>query len=97
MDKQLIDYNIMAQHLIDNLIGAVRFFVGLILVIIAVRAFLKTRTSDMLFLTLGFTLITIGNLFSTIYYVDDARMDKLLANVFDILGLIALIIAVRKS
>ena len=87
----------MAQHLIDNLIGAVRFFVGLILVIIAVRAFLKTRTSDMLYLTLGFTLITIGNLFSTIYYVDDARMDKLLANVFDILGLIALIIAVRKS
>jgi uncharacterized membrane protein len=87
----------MAQHLIDNLIDAVRFFVGLILVIIAVRAFLKTRTSDMLFLTLGFTLITIGNLFSTIYYVDDARMDKLLANVFDILGLIALIIAVRKS
>jgi len=27
----------MAQHLIDNLIGAVRFFVGLILVIIAVK------------------------------------------------------------
>ena len=61
------------------------------------RAFLKTRTSDMFYLTMGFALITIGNLFSTIYYVDDVRMDKLLANVFDILGLIALIIAVRKS
>ena len=88
---------IMAQHLIDNLIGAVRFFVGLILIIISTRAFLKTRTSDMLFLTVGFTLITIGSLFSTIYYVDDVRMDKLLANIFDIMGLIALIIAVRKS
>jgi uncharacterized membrane protein len=87
----------MANHLIDNIIGAVRFFVGLILVIIAMRAYLKTRTSDMFFLTCGFALITIGNLFSTIYYVDDIRMDKLLANVFDILGLIALIIAVRKS
>jgi uncharacterized membrane protein len=87
----------MVTHLIDNLIGAVRFFVGLILVIIAMRAYLKTRTSDMFYLTSGFTLITIGNLFSTIYYVDDIRMDKLLANIFDILGLIALIIAVRKS
>ena len=87
----------MVQYLIDNLIGAARFFVGLILIIIAMRAFLKTRTSDMLYLTMGFTLITIGNLFSTIYYVDDVRMDKLFANIFDILGLIALIIAVRKS
>jgi uncharacterized membrane protein len=87
----------MVTHLIDNMIGAVRFFVGLILVIIAMRAYLKTRTSDMLYLTAGFTLITIGNLFSTIYYVDDIRMDKLLSNIFDILGLIALIIAVRKS
>jgi|GEM_PF-1140324 len=87
----------MATHFIDNFIGAVRFLVGLILVSIAMRAYLKTRTSDMFFLTAGFTLITIGNLFSTIYYVDDIRMDKLLANIFDILGLIALIIAVRKS
>ena len=87
----------MVSYLIDNLIGAIRFFVGLILIIIALRAYLKTRTSDMLYLTMGFALITIGNLFSTIYYFDDVRMDKLLANVFDILGLIALIIAVRKS
>ena len=91
------DQDIMVSYLIDNLIGAVRFLVGLVLIIIAMRAFLKTRTSDMFYLTLGFALITIGNLFSTIYYVDDVRMDKLLANVFDILGLIALIIAVRKS
>jgi uncharacterized membrane protein len=87
----------MVTHFIDNFIGAVRFLVGLILVIIAMRAYLKTRTSDMFYLAAGFTLITIGNLFSTIYYVDDIRMDKLLANIFDILGLIALIIAVRKS
>jgi len=87
----------MVSYLIDNLIGAVRFFVGLVLIIIALRAYLRTRTSDMLYLTIGFALITIGSLFSTIYYFDDVRMDKLLADVFDILGLIALIIAVRKS
>lgn len=91
------DQDIMVSYLIDNLIGAVRFFVGLILVVIAMRAYTRTKTSDMFYLTMGFALITIGNLFSTIYYVDDVRMDKLLANVFDILGLIALIIAIRKS
>ncbi len=85
------------NYLIDNLISATRFFLGLILTTIALQAFLKTRTSNMLYLTTGFALITIGNLFSTIYYVDDVRMDKLLANIFDIIGLIALIIAVKKS
>ncbi len=87
----------MMNYLIDNLISATRFFLGLILTTIALQAFLKTRTSNMLYLTTGFALITIGNLFSTIYYVDDVRMDKLLANIFDIIGLIALIIAVKKS
>jgi len=91
------DWDIMVSYLIDNLIGAIRFLTGLILITIALRAFLKTRTYDMLYLTTGFTLMTIGNLFSTIYYMDDMRMDKMFANIFDILGLIALIIAVRKS
>ncbi|VVB97479.1 Uncharacterised protein [uncultured archaeon] len=87
----------MIHNLIDNLISATRFFLGLILTTIALQAFLKTKTSNMLYLTTGFALITIGNLFSTIYYVDDVRMDKLLANIFDIIGLIALIIAIKKS
>ncbi len=87
----------MIHNLIDNLISAARFFLGLILTTIALQAFLKTKTSNMLYLTTGFALITIGNLFSTIYYVDDVRMDKLLANIFDIIGLIALIIAIKKS
>ncbi len=87
----------MELYRIDNFIEIVRFLAGFVLVIYSLRAFLKTKTSDMLFLTIGFALITIGNLFSTIYYVDDVRMDKLIANVFDILGLIALIIAVKKS
>jgi uncharacterized membrane protein len=89
--------DIMELYVIDNLIRVTRFVVGLVLVIIAMRAFLRTRTSDMFYLATGFVLITIGNLFSTIYYMDNARMDKLIANVFDILGLISLIIAIRKS
>ncbi len=81
----------------DYLTIAVRFLLGLILMILSFRAFLKTRASAMFYLTMGFTLITVGNLFSTIYYINDLRMDRFLANIFDILGLIALIIAVEKS
>ncbi len=87
----------MIPYIFDNIVNALRFVVGLILVIIALRAFLKTRTSDMLYLVLGFTLITVGDLFSAIYYIDDKRMENLLSNIFDIIGLIALIIAVKKG
>ncbi len=82
---------------IFNLIGIVRFLAGLILTVMALRAFLGTRNSAMLYLTAGFAFITVGNLFSSLYYIDDLRMDKLLSNVFDIIGLITLIIAIIKS
>ncbi len=82
---------------IDNLISIIRFLVGISLTIIGLRAFLGTKNPAMLYLTAGFTLITVGNLFSTLYYVEDLRMDKLLSNVFDILGLVTLMIAVKKS
>ena len=84
-------------HTVDSLTSIVRFIVGLILMVVAMRAYLRTRIPAMLFLTVGFTLITVGNLFSTIYYIEDARMDKLLSNIFDILGLVSLIIAVNKG
>ncbi len=87
----------MLYYSIDNLISVIRFLVGITLTIIAMRAFLGTRNSAMFYLTVGFALITAGNLFSTLYYVEDLRMDKLLSNVFDILGLLALMIAVKKS
>jgi uncharacterized membrane protein len=84
-------------HSIDNLISIIRFLIGITLTIIALRAFLGTRNAAMLYLTAGFALITAGNLFSTLYYVEDLRMDKLLSNVFDIIGMLALIIAIKKS
>ena len=82
---------------IFNFIGTVRFLAGLILTITALRAFLGTRNSAMLYLTTGFAFITVGNLFSSLYYIEDLRMDKLLSNLFDIIGLITLIIAIIKS
>ncbi len=85
------------QDSIFTLIGIVRFLAGLILTIMAYRAFLGTRNSAMLYLTTGFAFITVGNLFSSLYYFEDLRMDKLLSNVFDIIGLMTLIIAIIKS
>ncbi len=80
-----------------NVVITVRFILGLLLTIIALRAFLGTRNYPMLYLTAGFALITAGSLFSTIYRIEDLRVDRLLSNVFDIFALIALIIAIKKS
>ncbi len=85
------------NYSIDNLISFIRFLAGITLTIISLRAFLGTRNSAMFYLTAGFALITMGNLFSSLYYVEDLRMDKLFSNIFDIIGLIALIIAINKS
>jgi hypothetical protein len=85
---------------IYNLITAViivRFLLGIFLTIMALRAFLGTRNSAMLYLTTGFALITVGSLFSTLYRIEDLRIDKLLSNLFDIFAMIALIISIKKS
>lgn len=87
----------ISSYLMDYLFNAARFFVGFILMILSLRAFLKTRTSSMIYLTVGFTLITVGDLFSAIYYIEDVHMYKLFSQTFDILGMVALIIAVEKS
>ncbi len=83
--------------MISSIANVFRFIVGLILTIIAIQAFLKTRASATFFLSLGFSLITMGNLFSAIYYVNNAEMDSLFSDIFDVFGLITLIIAVKKS
>jgi hypothetical protein len=83
--------------MIDDLFNGAHFFGGLILMILSLRGYLKTRATSMIYLIVGFSLITVGDLFSAIYYIDDLRMYKLLSQGSDLLGLIALIIAVEKS
>ncbi len=83
------------KTMISILVNITRFVVGFILMAMALRAFLKTRTSGMFYLTLGFTLLTLGNAFSAVFYIDNVFIDNLLSDSFDILGMIALIVAVR--
>ena len=78
-------------HLSDFLFTAVRFLAGFILMILSYRAFLKSKDTAMLYLTFGFTLMTVGDLASAFYYVGDLHMYKIVSQTFDILGLVALI------
>ncbi|KCZ73552.1 hypothetical protein ANME2D_00623 [Candidatus Methanoperedens nitroreducens] len=79
------------------IIDVIHFIVSSILLTMAIRSFLKTRITAMLYLTMGFAFITFGHLFSDIYFIDNVYMDKLYSEIFDIIGLILLIIAVKKS
>jgi hypothetical protein len=82
---------------VNTIIIFVRFLLAVTLTIIALRAFLGTRNYSMLYLTVGFALIMVGSLFSTLYRIEDLRMERLMSNVFDVFALIALIIAIKKS
>ncbi len=83
--------------LIDNLVNVARFMMAIILAGIAMRAFLRTRSPAMFYITFGFTLMSVGNIFSAIYYLDNARMNDLLSDSFDILGMVALMVALKKG
>ncbi len=79
------------------IIDAVHFIVSFILLTMAIRSFLKTRADAMLYLILGFGSITFGHLFLDIYFIDNIYSNKLYSEIFDIAGLILLILAVKKS
>lgn len=78
------------------IVDIIHFTVSFILVAISIRSYLKTRLPAMLYLVMGFTLISFGHLFADIYFYNDAYINNVLAEIFDILGLIALIIAVKN-
>ncbi len=87
----------MKNMLYILIIDIVHFVVSFILLVIAIRSFLKTRVTAMFYLILGFALITFGHLLSDIYFFNDSNMNKIFSEISDIAGLIALIIAVEKS
>ncbi len=82
--------------MVNVIIDIIHFIVSFILVTISIRSYLKTRLPAMMYLVLGFILISFGHLFADIYFYDDVYINTVLAEIFDILGLIALIIAVKN-
>jgi len=83
--------------MISYLANFIRLITGIILMLIALRAFLRTRTTSMFYLTIGFSLLTLGDMFSAIFYANDLYLDNLFSDIFDILGMIFLIIAIKES
>ncbi len=82
--------------MVNVIIDLIHFIVGFILLYMAIRSYLKTRIPAMLYLVLGFALITFGHLSLDIYFYYDIYINSIYSEIFDILGLSALIIAVKK-
>jgi uncharacterized membrane protein len=68
--------------------------VGFILLLMAVRSYLKTRISSMLYFILGFFFLAFGHLIADIYFFNDLSMYILIVELFDTAGLFALLIGV---
>jgi len=78
------------------IVDIIHFTVSFTLVVISIRSYLKTRLPAILYLVVGFILISFGHLFADIYFYNDAYINNVLSETFDIMGLIALIIAVKN-
>lgn len=78
------------------ILHVIHFTLGFILLVMAIRSYLKTRISAMFYLILGFFSLTFGHLFVDVYFFADLNMNLTFSEIFDILGLLALIIALKK-
>ncbi len=75
-------------------IHIVHLILALILLVLAIRSYLSTRVSAIFFLVVAFFAIGIGHIFADLYFY--GRGHELYSEIFDIIGLSALIVAVRK-
>jgi hypothetical protein len=74
-------------------------FVGLILVFYAAKAYKKTKYPPMLLLVAGFSVLILGEtvIEDVFYFLQNNFLQELLAESFEIVGFIILILAVKKS
>src|SRR5574341_1909316 len=98
IDKQLMHSVKNMLEVLEVVIGALHFILSFILLFFSARAYMRTKHLSLFYLTLGFAIITIGHLWFEIYliYIGNIELERF-DEIFDILGLIAIIIAVKKS
>lgn len=76
----------------------VHVLVGFLLVYFAAKAYKKTKYMPMLFLTLGFFLIVIGDtLLGDLLGISDKNIQNTIEEITEISGFVLVIIAVIKS
>ena len=76
----------------------VHVLVGFLLVYFAAKAYKKTKFMPMLYLTLGFFLIVIGDtLLGDLLGISDKNLQNMIEEITEISGFVLVIIAVIKS
>jgi len=81
-----------------NLIILIHVILGFILVYFAVRAYKRSRYVPMIFLAIGFTLITIGDtIIGDSLALEDEHFTDMIEEIIEICGFVLVIIAVLKS
>lgn len=84
---------------LDAAITIIHLVVGFILVFYAAKAYKKTRYLPMLLLVAGFTLLVLGETVIEDFFnfLNNNTLEELIAESFEIVGFVILIIAVKKS
>ena len=76
----------------------IHVLVGFLVVYFAAKAYKKTKYMPMLFLTLGFFLIVIGDtLLGDLLGISDKNLQNMIEEITEISGFVLVIIAVIKS
>ena len=81
-----------------NLIILIHLVLGLVLVYFAIRAYKRNRYVPMIFLAVGFALITIGDtIIGDSLVLGDEKIKDMVEEIVEICGFVLVIIAVLKS
>jgi uncharacterized membrane protein YccC len=83
----------------DVAITIIHLVIGFILVFYAAKAYKKTRYPPMLLLVAGFTVLVLGETVveDALYFIGSKFIQETIAEAFEIVGFIILILAVKKS
>jgi hypothetical protein len=83
----------------DAVITAIHVAVGFVLVYFAAKAYRKTKYPPMLYLVIGFTILVLGEtvIEDLFYFLQNNFLEELVAECFEIVGFVVLILAVKKS
>jgi hypothetical protein len=83
----------------DAIITAIHVTVGFVLVYFAAKAYRKTKYPPMLYLVIGFTILVLGEtvIEDLFYFLQNNFLEELVAECFEIVGFVVLILAVKKS
>ena len=87
------------MELSDAVITIVHLAIGFILVFYAAKAYKKTKYPPMLLLVAGFTVLVLGETVveDALYFIGSKFIQETIAESFEIVGFIILILAVKKS